>query len=132
MLLLDTDVLIDCLRGVASATNWIASASDETFSIPGIVAMELVVGCRNQAEQVRMQKFLSAFPVLWPDASEFARAFELLTLYRLGSGVGIPDCLIAAMALGRHAPLYTFNRKHFQIFPGIEVREPYSRPPTSS
>jgi len=28
------------------------------------------------------------------------------------------------LALTRSAPLYTFNRKHYQIFPGLEVVEP--------
>ena len=51
MVLLDTDVLIDCLRGVPPARIWIESAPTEAFGIPGIVAMELLVGCRNQMEQ---------------------------------------------------------------------------------
>lgn len=127
MLLLDTDILIDCLRGVPAARTWLESAATEAFGIPGIVAMELLVGCRNQSEQQRVQKFLTAFPLLWPAASEFARAYELLAAHRLATGVGSPDCVIAAMALGRHAPLCTFNRKHFQIFVGIELREPYQR-----
>ena len=127
MLLLDTDILIDCLRGVPPARTWLESAAAEAFGIPGIVAMELLVGCRNQSEQQRVQKFLTAFPLLWPDASEFACAYELLAAHRLATGVGIPDCVIAAMALGRQTPLCTFNRKHFQVFAGLEVREPYQR-----
>ena len=58
-MLLDTDILVDCLRGVAAARTWLESAASQTFGIPGIVAMELVVGCRNQAEQQRVQKFLT-------------------------------------------------------------------------
>ncbi|MBL8178456.1 MAG: type II toxin-antitoxin system VapC family toxin [Bryobacterales bacterium] len=127
MLLLDTDILIDCLRGVPAARKWLESAAVESFGIPGIVAMELLVGCRNQSEQQHIKKFVTAFPLLWPDASEFARAYELLAAHRLATGVGIPDCVIAAMAIGRQTPLCTFNRKHFQVFAGLEVREPYQR-----
>ena len=127
MLLLDTDILIDCLRGVPAARSWLQSAPAEAFGIRCIVAMELLVGCRNQTEQQRVQKFLAAYPLLWPDASEFACAYELLAAHRLATGIGIPDCVIAAMALGRHIPLCTFNRKHYQIFAGLEVREPYQR-----
>jgi predicted nucleic acid-binding protein len=90
--------------------------SGETLGIPGVVAMELLVGCRNQLEQQRVQKFLNAFSVQWHHSSEFARAYDLLAGYRLAIGVGIPDCLIAAMALERQLPLFTFNLKHFRSF----------------
>jgi predicted nucleic acid-binding protein len=76
---LDTDVLIDCLRGTASAQEWLTRAATETFQVPGIVAMELVVGCQNQADLGRTRTFLSSFDVVWPDATEFAQAYELLT-----------------------------------------------------
>jgi hypothetical protein len=35
--------------------------------------------------------------------------YSLLLSLRLASGIGNPDCLIAAMALSRGARLYTFN-----------------------
>ena len=38
------------------------------------------------------------------------------------------DCLIAAMALGRASRLYSFNLKHFQVLPGLDVQPPYPRP----
>jgi len=98
MILLDTDVLVDCLRGVSVAQRWLASAAKESFGIPGVVAMELLMGCRHQADVERLQKFLGTFRVLWPDASEFARAYDLLAALRLSTGLSIPDCLIAAMA----------------------------------
>jgi predicted nucleic acid-binding protein len=47
MLLLDTDILIDCLRGVPAARTWLESAAKEAFGIPGIVAMELLIGARR-------------------------------------------------------------------------------------
>jgi predicted nucleic acid-binding protein len=75
----------------------------------------------------KAQKFLSAFSIVWPDAAEFAQAYELLAEHRLTSGLGIPDCLVAAMSLTRKARLYTFNLKHFQVISGIDVQEPYSR-----
>lgn len=127
MILLDTDVLIDCLRGRPAAKDWLASSPGEAFKVPGVVAMELLMGCRNQAEQRQVQKFMTSFPVLWPDASEFARAYDLMASYRLAFGLGIPDCLIAAAALCRNATLHTFNLKHFQKIHGLQVTEPYSR-----
>ncbi|NIW98542.1 MAG: PIN domain-containing protein [Phycisphaerae bacterium] len=127
IVLLDTDVLVDCLRGTPSAQAWLASVEAEPFQVPGIVAMELLMGCHNQAELRRIQKFLHTFAVVWPEATEFARAYDLLAAHRLASGLSIPDCLIAAMTLSRSARLYTFNLKHFRIIDGLDVQEPYAR-----
>ena len=127
MVLIDTDVVVDCLRGTAPSREWLQRASTEVLGLPGVVAMELLIGCRNRAEIQYLQKFLNTFSIVWPDASEFARAYELLAEHRLTSGMGIPDCLVAAMALVRKARVYTFNSKHFRVIPGVDAQEPYSR-----
>jgi predicted nucleic acid-binding protein len=127
MFLIDTDVMIEVLRGVAAANNWLRNLPKETFAIPGIVAMELLMGCRNPAEIHRIRKFVNSCTTVWPDASESAQAYELLASNRLASGISIPDCLIAAMALHRETRLYTFNLKHFSAIPGLDVQAPYAR-----
>lgn len=127
MILLDTDVLIECLRRRASATEWLSGSHGLDFAVPGVVAMELMAGCRDRAEQNQIKSFSRRFPVLWHQAAEFELAFELLSAHRLSSGLGIPDCLIAAMAISRSMSLYSFNLKHFRSIPGLDVREPYSR-----
>jgi predicted nucleic acid-binding protein len=125
---LDTDVLVECLRGMPSAQEWLERAAAETFQVPGIVAMELLAGCRDRTDLERTRKFLDAFDVVWPEATEFAQAYRLLAAHHLASNLGIPDCLIAAMALSRSAQLYTFNLKHFRVVPGLNVQAPYQRP----
>jgi predicted nucleic acid-binding protein len=124
---LDTDVLVDCLRGHPPAQAWLSHNTGAAFSVPGIVAMELVVGCPNQTEFHRMKKLLASFHVVWSEATDEERAYELLWTHRLASGLSIPDSLIAAMALARKAKLYTFNRKHFRHIVGLDVEEPYPR-----
>ena len=74
MILVDTDVLVDCLRGTAPAKRWLEETPAEGLGIPGIVAMELLLGCRNRVELQNLQRFLSTFSVAWPDASEFEQA----------------------------------------------------------
>jgi predicted nucleic acid-binding protein len=44
MVLVDTDVLVDCLRGTPPAKAWLERASTEVLGIPGVVAMELLIG----------------------------------------------------------------------------------------
>jgi len=124
---LDTDVLVDCLRGTAEAKAWLESKPTEPLVVPGIAAMELIMGCQNQTDLKRTQSFLKTFDVVWPEAHEFARAYELLANHRLSSGLAIPDCLVAAMALERSLRLYTFNLKHYGVVAGLEVQEPYAR-----
>ncbi len=125
--LLDTDVLIDCLRGLPVALAWIHGHSGDTFQVPGVAAMELLVGCRNQAEVTGVRRFLSSFEVVWPDPEESSSAFELLAAYRTSSGIGIPDCIVAAMAMSRSARVYTFNAKHFRAIPDLDIAQPYVR-----
>ena len=62
-----------------------------------------------------------------PNAAEFAHAYDLLAEHRLTSGISIPDCLVAAMALARGDRLYSFNLKHFRIIAGLDVQQPYPR-----
>lgn len=66
MIICDTDVMVDILRGQPSALAWLSSVSIETIALPGIVMMELIQGCRSKTEQLRMQKALKDYPLLWP------------------------------------------------------------------
>ena len=125
---IDTDVLVDCLRGTTAAHAWLEQLAEQPSAVPGVAAMELLMGCRDRADLERIQRFLATFEVIWPEASEFAAAYGLLLTHRLSSGLDIPDCLIAATALARSARLYTFNLRHFQVVPGLNVERPYSRP----
>ena len=50
MILLDTDVMVDVLRGHVPARDWLASVTLQEIGIPGLVAMELLQGCRDARE----------------------------------------------------------------------------------
>lgn len=113
--------------GSAAAKDWLDALNDDLFCVSGVVASELIIGCRNQGELQQVQKLLQSFVVAWPEATEFELSYRLLVTHRLSSGLGIPDALIAATALSRTARLYTFNLKHFQIIPGLDVQQPYQR-----
>ena len=124
---LDTDVLVDCLRGLPAAERWLQAHAEDEFVVPGIAAMELLVGARDRADLKRIQAFLRGFEVIWPDAREFARAWDLLAAHHLASGVGIPDAIIAAQAIERSLRLQSLNLKHYRVFPGLNVQAPYQR-----
>ena len=127
-LVVDTDVLVDFLRGSAEARTWMEGQRDRVIGIPVLVLMELIQGARNRDEQEELSGRLAPFPVQHIETGDSARALEWFSFYRLSHGVGVLDCLIAAIAVRLAVPLYTFNQKHFTVIPGLEAPEPYMRP----
>ena len=125
-LLLDTDVLVDCLRAWPPAERWLSENSSQPFLVPGLVAMELI-GDVKPAGIDRTRRLLDRFVVIWPTEEDSILAFELLNRHRLASGLSIPDCYIAAQALNRSARLHSFNEKHFACIPvWIFSRRPFA------
>lgn len=123
--LLDTSILVDLLRGSASARRWIDSldATDRMISV--VTAAELVAGCRNQREQRAVERELALYATAWLDESISQSALDLYRRFHLSHGVGFLDCLIAATALKHGMRLASLNLKHFRAFPGLQSERPY-------
>ena len=121
----DTNILIDIFRASPPAISWATQSRDARLGIPIPVWFEIVVGARDATEQNRICKNLEAYEIIYLDnqAQELAR--DLFKTYRLSNGVGAPDCLIAAAAIGAGKPFCTLNEKHFSIIPGLQVIRPY-------
>lgn len=66
MILVDTDIMIDILRGHPPAVAWLQAMANERIVVPGFVVMELLQGCRNKAEQQRIEQILNYYAVIWP------------------------------------------------------------------
>ena len=58
MILVDTDIMVDIMRQHSPAVAWLDSLGTEVVGIPGLVAMELLQGCRNREEQQQLEGFL--------------------------------------------------------------------------
>lgn len=129
MILLDTDVMIDVLRGYDPALAWLKSLGAEPVGLPGLVAMELLQGCRDSQEQRRVQKIMRPYALHWPTPADCTRAYNNFAAFRLGHNIGLLDTLIAETAVGLAAPLVTFNDKHYRVIGGLQLLEPYSRFP---
>ena len=80
MILLDSDVMIDLLRQYPPALKWFDTLDDrEEIVLSGYVVMELIQGCRNRAEQTKVQRELTAYGVAWlspAGCDEALRIFE--------------------------------------------------------
>jgi hypothetical protein len=108
MLLLDTNILIDVLRGEAPALAWLEQQQRPRISV--ISWIEVLVGCR-EGESGRVQAWLDTFPRLPLDD---AIALESVRL-RQRHGLKIPDAIILATARCADLSLATRNSRDFPL-----------------
>jgi predicted nucleic acid-binding protein len=123
-LLLDTDVIIEYLRGRPEAVRYLQGL-EGTLLISAITVAELYVGVRGGSEERQLEQFLLAFDVV-PISGDIGRIGGLFRRdYGRSHGVGLADALIGATAQEQQATLVTFNSRHYPML--IEVRVPYAR-----
>jgi len=128
MILLDSDVLVDLLWKYPPAVAWFdALHEDEELVVSGYVVMELVQGCRNKAEQDRVQRELATYGVIWLSPTGCDQALEVFAAYRLSHNAGLLDVLIGQTAVALGVPLYTFNQRHYSFMPGVQTVQPYTK-----
>jgi predicted nucleic acid-binding protein len=126
MRLLDTDVLIDIQRGHPPAVAWFTGLT-ELPAICGLVLMEMIQDARNMKEVQQALKLTAPFRVVWPTESDCQKALADFLSFHLSHSLGLLDALIGACAVGQGAALCTFNTKHFQVVPGLNLEQPYTR-----
>lgn len=123
-LLLDTDVLIDFLRGESHAIAYLELRTEKLL-ISAITSAELFAGVREGKERAVLTAFLLAFEVVPVDAQIAERGGLFRREYGKSHNVGLADALIAASAEQVQADLVTLNRKHFPMLADVHV--PYSK-----
>jgi hypothetical protein len=125
--ILDTTVLVDLQRELRRSEPGHASAllerfSDEHASIAFVTWMEFAEGFADDRRE-DCERFLSSFPVLWPDIEASWEASRIARrLQAAGRSIGDHDAWIAALALRHQRPLVTRNERHFHRVPGLTVR----------
>jgi predicted nucleic acid-binding protein len=123
-LVLDTDVLIDFLRGRTEAVGYLESVSDELLTSVVTVA-ELFAGVREGEERRTLEELLEEFRVV-PVTREVAELGGLHRRdYRKSHNIQLADALIAATVEQEQATLVTLNDKHFPMLKQILV--PYRK-----
>lgn len=125
MILVDSDVLIEHLRGKTAARDWLVNArrSSGPLAISVVSLTEVAGGMRSPEvrEVMRllgsMQRFEVTEQVAW-------RAASLMNEFRRShSGIGLGDYLIAATALTEGLELATLNIRHYPMLP--ELARPF-------
>lgn len=122
--LIDTDVLIDYLRGRAEAVSYLENLTGQLL-ISAVTVAELYAGVREGAERVALEQFVSAFQMVPVDDVIAAAGGLIRRDYGKSHGVGLADAIIAATAEVRKANLVTLNRKHFPMLANVIV--PYQK-----
>lgn len=122
--LLDTDVIIDFLRGQSEAVAFL-HAHINALSTSTITVAELYAGVRDGKERDVMGAFISALTV-FPITPAIAITGGLYRRdYGKSHGVGLADAIIAATAELESATLVTLNQKHFPMLEIVKV--PYQK-----
>jgi predicted nucleic acid-binding protein len=124
--IIDSSVLIDCLRGRPLAVAFLNSKM--AVNVPAthvIVAAELLAGARDKREQTIIESFLARFQLISADQTDALAALDLFRAFYLSHGVDWPDCQIAATAIRLNLEVYTQNIKHFAAFTGLRVVRAY-------
>jgi hypothetical protein len=127
MVILDTDIVIDCLSIYQPALDWLDLLELEEIALPGFVVMELMQGVRNNIEQKRLEKKIEIYEIIWPKPEACDEALAIFSRYHLSHGLGIFDALIGQTAIALNLPLYTFNQKHYDVIPNLRTVRPYEK-----
>jgi predicted nucleic acid-binding protein len=127
--LLDTDILVDLLRGNEEIAQNIDLLEDEgtLLSTSTLNTFELYYGAYktiNQSENIlAARRLLDRLIIHELDLAASERAGELqANLEKEGTPLEFRDTLIASIVLNKDISLYTRNTRHFQKIPELELR----------
>ena len=126
--MLDTDFLIDLMRGHAGAARYLQTLleSPDPVGISAITVMQLYHGVSRaalpDAEVARIERALKGVATYDLTHDIAARAGRMDgELAALGRTVDPADVAIGATALHRDEPLVTRNARHFSRLQGLRV-----------
>lgn len=125
MILLDTDICVEILRGNRLVIERRASITEDV-AVCFMTVGELFYGASKSAKQVEnrllVEHLLLSMPVLESDYSIMHRFGELKAIReKKGEKRSDADLLIASVALIRCTRLITGNIAHFENIPGLVI-----------
>jgi len=124
--LLDTNILIDHLRGISYIAEFLYKAVDNDIElcICDIVVSELVAGMRKSEKDATFA-LMESFHYIPTTYQVACTAGEIKQkLLQKGQAATLADAMIAAIALEHSATLITNNQKHFKQIPKLRMLVP--------
>lgn len=121
LVVIDTDLAIDFLRGAEPGSGFVFSAfSEGRGRITAVSLFELRVGTDFVRKQSLLEPLFAG--VLPFDSMSALLAGEVqLRLDGLGLGIGVKDTMIAGICRRFDLPLATRNVRHFDRVPGLRL-----------
>ena len=121
---IDSDIIIDYLRGIPKARDFLVEAGDQTtLFISVVTVMEVYAGkdTRDTTKRDLIDAFLDGFHIVELPRSLAQHAGVLRREY----GRPFADMVIAATAIEYSLILVTRNIRHFRGIKSLEIRQPY-------
>ena len=119
VVLLDTNILIEVLKGNQTTVQMVESFSHTAIS--SITVMELYYGALNKAELKQLEKFVALFKIVHLDEQISMKSEYLIKTFAKSHNLDIPDSLIASTALVNGYKLFTYNIKDFKFIDELEL-----------
>jgi len=122
MIVADTDVLIDALRGQGAAGRVAEEIRAGTLATTVLSVFELHVGIRLERQRARVDDLLAAVRILPLEEAAGRRAAAVRrSLGARGRALPLADSLIAGICLEHDAPLLTRNHTHFERIEALRL-----------
>ena len=122
MILCDTNVIIETLKGDEKTIKIMESIGLENIAISSVTVMELYFGALNKRELNKIKKHLKALNIVHFDNNISELSVSMIESYSKSHGLQIPDAIIAATALSLEIKLFTLNLKDFRYIDGLKLQ----------
>ena len=123
MILCDTNIIIEILKGNEKTIKIIESIGLENIAISSVTVMELYFGALNKRELSKIKKHLKALNIVHFDNDISELAVSMIESYSKSHGLKIPDAIIAATVLSYEMKLFTLNLKDFKYIDGLNLHK---------
>ena len=117
MIVLDTTVLVDLLRGHRAAFDYLAGLQ-EPPACSEVTRVEVLRGVRHH-EREAVENLMRSLRWISLDEQVARRAGLLGRTWRRSDALTTPDLVIAATAVELGADLATSNVRHYPMFSGL-------------
>lgn len=118
--LVDTNVLIDVLRGHPPALAWMEKTTALPTAVSAATVAELHVGADRREGEKAVHALIKSMEVIALDGPMAERAGQWLRRYGKSHGVDLVDAVIAATAHFSGASLITLNDRHYPMLKRVE------------